>query len=506
MQTPPPLPPPLPRKKSNLRKVILFALLALTCVGAAIYTLLQNQWEEEQVSSKRSVAARTPAFPIPLREIDVDKLVTQYIDKQDYFHQLEAATLAEYDRTNQASQSWFAEGRQAARLFTAVVVWNDFYGQGLLQTADAYAAAAWKKGCRDPLIESICDVYTFQNRHSNNLKGAQTHIRNTRNLLASKYPALFKFVATGVVLKNLIYSKSDHGDLKEELGVAWAEIPKFVPAVREQYAAILKEDPPADLLFYRTGDLFDQVEDGECLLPIGNEIEAAFNLGSPNHPARAAIRGDFLMTWAWQARGSGWANTVTEQGWRDMADRLEQASKVLTDAYTKNPGDYLSATVMIGVELGQGNGRAVMETWFERAMKGHPNNFAACVSKGWYLQPRWHGSPEDEIQFGLECVKTGNWKAKIPTVLLTGIGDLADDRDDVYRNDEVWKLVSPVYEEFLKRYPDSIAFRTSYADCAARGGRIDVLRAQLALLGTNWDRSEWSDADYRRVSALAKKP
>lgn len=202
--------------------------------------------------------------------------------------------------------------------------------------------------------------------------------------------------------------------------------------------------------------------------------------------------------------GTGWASTVTDDGARLMAERLDEADRLLTAAYEKNPEDYLSATVMIGVELGEGKGREVMEQWFERAMKGHPENFRAAMGKMWYLQPRWYGSGKDVVEFGLQCVKTGNWKAKIPLLLPIGIGDIADQQDDLYRNKEVWNLVAPVYEDYLKHYPDSVGIRTAYADCAACGGHLDILRKQLAVLGPDWDRTRWSTKEFQRISQLAR--
>lgn len=498
MQTPPPLPKP-----SSRRTLVLFAVLAVLCVGLAVQTLVRNSSSDEEAPASDASAS---VHPIPLREIDVDKLVTQYTENLDYFRELDAAALAEYDRNNSATASWFAEGRQAVRLFTAVLVWGDFYGQGLFQTADAYAAAAWKKGCRDPLIETICDVFNFQDRYSRSADSAQGHIDRTRRILASKYPAAFKLSALSILLKNLVHSQVNCPDLEETLGSYWAQIPSFIPAVGEQFSAILEEGAPDSVVFARGNSLFERAEAGECLVAVENEIETAFAREAPTHPVRAALRGAFLIKWAWQARGSGWANTVTEEGHRYMQDRLEQANRTLTAAYEKNPSDFLAATLMIGVELGQGNGREVMETWFERAMKDRPDNFTACSRKAWYLQPRWYGSPEDVVDFGIACVRTGNWRGKLPLILPEAIDDLADQQEDLYENDEVWKLVSPVYEKFLEHYPDSICTRTTYADCAARGGRIEVLQKQLAELGENWDRSVWSNADFDRISQLAKQP
>lgn len=496
-------PPPLPHAKSR-RRTLLFVILAGCCVALAVHTVMRNASSEDDSPSPPPEEASV--HPIPLREIDVDKLVTQYSDKLDYFRKLDAATLAEYERNNPADASWFADGRQAVRLFTVVLVWGDFYGQGLLQTSDAYAAAAWKKGCRDPLIETICDVFQFQDRYSSSPQSAQAHIDHTQRLLSSGYSAVFKLSALSMLLKNLTFSQVNCPDLEETLGRFWERIPEFIPTVGEQFTALLKEEVPTDVVFSRGNFFFDRVDDSEWLVPVENEIERAFARENPTHPARAALRGDFLIQWAWQARGSGWAHTVTEEGRRFMQDRLDQANRTLTTAYEKNPSDYLAATLMLVVELGQGNGHDVMEMWFERAMKDRPDNFTACSRKAWYLQPRWYGSPQEVVEFGIECVRSENWRGKLPLILPIAIKDLADQQEDLYRNDEVWNLVAPVYEKFLEHYPDSISTRTTYADCAARGGRIDVLQKQLSELGENWDRSVWSNADYDRISRLAKQP
>lgn len=499
METPPPLP------KSGRKTVIVAGIIAVLCVAAAICSLFVTELSKS--GSRIRAKAQAPhssaaSHDFPLRTMDVDKLATEYQGDQDYFAKVERATLAQYDRTNAATEKWFVEGRQAARLFSLYAVWDDFYEQGILQAAKAYASAAWEKGCRDPLVETICDVQVFAKHHSNCNSGAQSHISNTRHLLASQYPALFKLIAFGSALKDLIYTQNDREGLHDDLGPSWAAIPSLAASVGEPFATLLRENIPADILFVRTCEFFHDLQDGECLVTAENEIEGAFAHENPTHPARAALRGDFLRTWAWQARGSGWANTVKEDGWRKMAERLGEASEVLTAAYDKDPSDYLAATEMIGVELGQGQGGNVMETWFERAMKDHPDNYAACKSKAWYLQPRWYGSGKAVLEFGIECVKTGNWRGKLPLILPSSLRDVTDS-ESLYSDEPIWKLVKPVFETFLQRYPDSIGVRTSYADWAARGGHIDVLKAELTALGPNWDRDFWSIADYQRVSRMA---
>src|SRR5262245_43970923 len=39
------------------------------------------------------------------------------------------------------------------------------------------------------------------------------------------------------------------------------------------------------------------------------------------------VRGTHYMHWAWEARGSGWANSVSEDGWKLFRERLGLAKK-----------------------------------------------------------------------------------------------------------------------------------------------------------------------------------
>ena len=46
--------------------------------------------------------------------------------------------------------------------------------------------------------------------------------------------------------------------------------------------------------------------------------EAAF----PESPIRPVAEPSAWIDYAWQARGSGWARTVTDEGWQRFAERL----------------------------------------------------------------------------------------------------------------------------------------------------------------------------------------
>lgn len=208
---------------------------------------------------------------------------------------------------------------------------------------------------------------------------------------------------------------------------------------------------------------------------------------APGHCNQAGAIRIFLTLIA--ARASfehEYANTVKEEGWKLMAERLAEAEAALTQAWEKRPEDSQAPTQMLAVELGQGKGRAVMETWFKRAMEADPGNFEACKKKMYYLEPKWHGSPAEMLAFGRELLAAGNWEARLPFQLVDAHHALSvyeKDRMAYYRNDEVWKDVQAVYSGYLKDHSSASFDRTWYAKLACRCGKYDEAHRQFETLG-----------------------
>jgi hypothetical protein len=112
------------------------------------------------------------------------------------------------------------------------------------------------------------------------------------------------------------------------------------------------------------------------------------------------LQGEANIKMAWQARGTGYANRVTDEGWKGLEQHLKIADKALNKAWKLNPKDVRIPLAMLTVELGQGEGRDRMELWFNRAMELNPLCYDAAYAKLYYLEPKWHGSVEDMLIFG----------------------------------------------------------------------------------------------------------
>jgi hypothetical protein len=200
------------------------------------------------------------------------------------------------------------------------------------------------------------------------------------------------------------------------------------------------------------------------------------------------IRGAFHIKYAWDARGGGWANTVTDDGWRQMKERLQTARECLERAWIMKPMEEI-AVKMLTVELGDSKGRRAMERWFNRAMDLNPASYAACDAKMYWLMPKWHGSPEEVIAFGRECLTNRN--GQIPLLLYHGHRQIASYKKQLeagservyWKQPQVWADVKESFETFFEINPDAIGWRHDYAMAAYQAEAWDDLRKQIKLLG-----------------------
>jgi hypothetical protein len=244
---------------------------------------------------------------------------------------------------------------------------------------------------------------------------------------------------------------------------------------------------PPEVVDVLSAEAFERVKDVRVILdpPMGAFMPVVRDR-LPNDPGMLWVVGTAHVEWAWQARGGGWANTVTPQGAKDMADRLAIAEPALTKSWQLDPEDPRAATEMLNVVLGQGDGRPAMEQWFARAMAADPDNVRACRAKLLFLEPKWFGDPTAMLQFGHECLDGGNWRGRIPEVLVDAhraISAYVADPAAYWLLPGVWDDVRPVYDGFLRRDPTDLRARNGLAALAVKCHQWRVANDQLTRLG-----------------------
>jgi len=112
------------------------------------------------------------------------------------------------------------------------------------------------------------------------------------------------------------------------------------------------------------------------------------------HPDAAMPRiilADLWRSYAWKARGTGYANTVKPENWKIFDERLEKTTEILgeaADLEEKSPEWYLTALL---AARGHGEDREAYEKLFEQSILIEPTYYYLYQAKAGHLLPQWYG-------------------------------------------------------------------------------------------------------------------
>jgi hypothetical protein len=167
---------------------------------------------------------------------------------------------------------------------------------------------------------------------------------------------------------------------------------------------------------------------------------------------------------------------------------MVEASKTLKQAWSLNPKSYRVPNMMLVVITSLGGGRDEMEVWFRRAMELKDNNVLACLGKMNYLDPKWHGSREEMMEFGKACRATKNWRGGITVIAASVHIRWAFQLDAMeatayLQSPGVWEDGKSIYEEYLSHHTKDVAIRSEYAGFTYFCGRRDEAAKQFNILG-----------------------
>ncbi|HLY11365.1 MAG TPA: hypothetical protein VKW04_18830 [Planctomycetota bacterium] len=402
--------------------------------------------------------------------------------------------VAAYEEVGRKDAKWDAKVREALPL--VALSWEASATIAQSKRAFDLTGEAMDAGCDDPIV-----AYAHARMYGSTLRKdpaeeARLHVDAAKAMKArgARYHEIRQAFCFARAAEMLSRSKKTLADEDQQQIGEWLEL--ALSRLGEGSAdAGVPETLLRDIADSMTGTGMILTRDRKVWF---QKVFDALTKARPESPVPLLVKGRVYTDYAWDARGQGYANTVTPDGWKRMADRLSEAEKALTAAWKLRPDDPEAPTQMLVVELGQGRGRQVMETWYQRAMRADPDNREAVRKKMYYLEPKWHGSAEAMLAFGRELLAGGNWDASLPYELVSAHLTLAgyeDSPDAYYKNDAVWQDVKAVYDRALKRAPEATRDRSYFAKLACWCGHWKEAKAQFDRLGERVDVQVFADAD-----------
>ncbi len=207
------------------------------------------------------------------------------------------------------------------------------------------------------------------------------------------------------------------------------------------------------------------------------------------------IGGRYHITAAWAARGTGYANTVTQQGWKKMSEELALARDCLLEAYRLEPKCPEAAAMMISVVMGGVAGPGeTLRTWFDRAVQAQLDYDEAYSSYRYALLPRWHGNYPTLFEFAQECADTNRFDTDVPFYYLTTLDYICNDMNGdraAWRAPGVIERAGEILSKYAQTHPDGDNpqfFDSEIIGYAWQVGRYDIGRAALDKLQGDYSR------------------
>jgi hypothetical protein len=202
---------------------------------------------------------------------------------------------------------------------------------------------------------------------------------------------------------------------------------------------------------------------------------------------RQTLLGTIEVNRAWRARGGGYADTVTPEGWKGFYEHLAKARTHLVKAWGFQPGEPFAPTSMISVTMG--GDTADGETprlWFDRAIAAQCDFQQAYqhLSTAWL--PRWGGSNEQLVELASACLGANRFDTDIPIRGFDVLSYANADEDDLqlYRLPDIAPIVSGLCQGLAAE--------------PTRAGQRKEWQARLAVLA-------WWTGDHRLANTALRE-
>ena len=155
---------------------------------------------------------------------------------------------------------------------------------------------------------------------------------------------------------------------------------------------------------------------------------------------------------AWQARGTGVASTVSENGWREYRARQQSGAQHLLKADEINPHYPESSFQMMSIAL-DGDTEKPIEWWFRETVERQFDYYQAYDMQMKSLMPRWGGSHEELMEFGRQCYETGRFETNIPYLLIEALKRVIDDRGvEVLSDQTIYEAADSCLEKYIEQF------------------------------------------------------
>ena len=242
--------------------------------------------------------------------------------------------------------------------------------------------------------------------------------------------------------------------------------------------------------------LYDQLcsvspRDNQHFLDRISQLEEWVAAAPDSLTAKVALA-ELLTNYAYFARGSGYANTVTDRQLEVFQEQLERAEDVLLDVAADAPKDSFYYTTRITVVTGLGATKQEVLRWVQAAVELAPWDTSAVHAAANFLLPRWHGEPGDLVELAETLVELtqeecGEALYARTVLAVSGVAWITTFSEA----DFSWERTKQGLADLRKKFPRSTRLLNDECFLAALSFDRELAASRIEEIGDNPDLSRW---------------
>lgn len=201
------------------------------------------------------------------------------------------------------------------------------------------------------------------------------------------------------------------------------------------------------------------------------------------------------VAYAWDARGDGYANTVSDSGWALFGERIAKAKTILDSASTlatKCPDWYIA---MQQVAQGQSWELPRATALFQQAVAFEPAYQYYYRTQATLLLPKWSGEEGDAASFAEESAnRVGGETGDVLYFLIAE--KIVCACEDAEFGHFSWPRLQNGFTALEKKYGTSLISVNSLALMAVNSNDCVAADSAFKRIGNNWDKETWITQDW----------
>ena len=234
-------------------------------------------------------------------------------------------------------------------------------------------------------------------------------------------------------------------------------------------------------------DRFNETEAGYLNdLQIYDEWAKAY----PDSTTRRISFANFMIAYAWEARGAGYASSVTPEGWKLMRERVDVAFKSLTEAReigVKDPEWYSTM-----LRIARAKDWSIEESMhlLEESLEKHPDYYEPYDKVATTLLPRWGGAPGAWENFLDQASASSQLGEVLYAYLVIGLVNYGGTRS-LESHDIDWEKVKIGLAKMEEMNPESSLYLNYAALLGVYSKDRDFASAYFEKLGDKYIKAVW---------------